>query len=277
MDTDKRPVLNLRASVSIRGEEIFSQLLTAAAQSALPSHDRQGVVAALNLCLARSRGSVRQSNLMLLRAAVILSVAIPAWAGEYAVLSSGFRMRIERHETAGENIRLHTLSGPIELPAGQVAGFEPEDYVPPATPAPAPAQANAAPAPADPKQLVREAAGRWGLPPELLHSVVKAESAYRTDAVSPKGAIGLMQLMPGTAQALNADPNDPRQNVEAGVRYLRELLIKYDGSAMKALAAYNAGPGAVDRYKAVPPYPETQRYVNKILLDYQRQTKSPAK
>ncbi len=214
---------------------------------------------------------------MLLRAAVILSVAIPAWAGEYAVLASGFRMRIERHEAAGANIRLHTLSGPIELPAAQVAGFEPEDYVPPAPPAPAPAQPEPAPAPADPKQLVREAADRWGLPAQLVHSVVKAESAYRTDAVSPKGAIGLMQLMPGTAQALNADPNDPRQNVEAGVRYLRELLIKYDGSAMRALAAYNAGPGAVDRYKDVPPYPETQRYVNKILLDYQRQTQSRGK
>jgi soluble lytic murein transglycosylase-like protein len=90
-----------------------------------------------------------------------------------------------------------------------------------------------------------------------VHSVVSAESAYKTDAVSPKGAIGLMQLMPATAQSYGANPYDPSQNVEAGAAYLRELLIKYNGDARLALAAYNAGPGAVSKYNGVPPYAET--------------------
>src|SRR6202035_663862 len=103
---------------------------------------------------------------------------------------------------------------------------------------------------------------------------VKAESGYNTAALSPKGAIGLMQLMPGTAQVFNADPHDPAQNVEAGAAYLRELLIKYDGDARRALAAYNAGPGAVDKYNGVPPYAETQTYIERVLRNYKRSSTS---
>jgi soluble lytic murein transglycosylase-like protein len=102
------------------------------------------------------------------------------------------------------------------------------------------------------------------------------ESGFQANAVSPKGAIGLMQLMPGTAQALGVDANDPLQNVEAGARYLRDLLVKYDGALWHALAAYNAGPGAVDKYKGVPPYAETVRYVNRIEQDRQKAS-APAK
>ena len=122
----------------------------------------------------------------------------------------------------------------------------------------------------DPKTLVRDAAVRSGLPPEFVESVASVESALRTDAISPKGAIGVMQLMPATARALAADPNDPQQNIDAGTRLLRELLIKYDGDVVKALAAYNAGSGAVDRYQGLPPYPETQNYVNKVIRSYQQ-------
>jgi soluble lytic murein transglycosylase-like protein len=120
---------------------------------------------------------------------------------------------------------------------------------------------------------VTRAAIHAGLPPEIVHSVAKVESGYQLNAVSPKGAIGLMQLMPGTAAALNADPNDPEQNVEAGARYLRELLIKYENDphqVTKALAAYNAGPGAVDKYNGVPPYRETIDYVNRVLKEYEK-------
>jgi soluble lytic murein transglycosylase-like protein len=95
-----------------------------------------------------------------------------------------------------------------------------------------------------------------------------AESGGRADALSPKGAIGLMQLMPGTAKELGADPFDPAQNVDAGARYLRDLLVKYDGQLWHALAAYNAGPGAVDKYNGVPPYRETVRYVDRIDKAY---------
>jgi soluble lytic murein transglycosylase-like protein len=103
-----------------------------------------------------------------------------------------------------------------------------------------------------------------------VHSVVSAESGYKPDAVSPKGAIGLMQLMPATAATYGADPRNPAQNVEAGAALLRELLIKYDGDPRRALAAYNAGPGAVSRYNGVPPYRETQTYIERVLRKYNK-------
>ena len=105
----------------------------------------------------------------------------------------------------------------------------------------------------DPKEMVRAAARRSGLPPEFVESVAQVESGFRPDAVSPKGALGVMQLMPGTARTLGADPHDIAQNIDAGTRLLRELLIKYDGDVVKALAAYNAGEGAVDQFRGCHP------------------------
>jgi soluble lytic murein transglycosylase-like protein len=106
--------------------------------------------------------------------------------------------------------------------------------------------------------------------------VVKAESAYQPNAMSPKGAIGLMQLMPTTASQYGADPTDPAQNVEAGTAYLRDLLIKYKGDVPAALAAYNAGPGAVDKYHGVPPYPETNAYIRRVITNWQNTPKPVA-
>ena len=122
----------------------------------------------------------------------------------------------------------------------------------------------AAAAPPTPLELADAAADRYGLPRELVRSVMAAESGFQPRAISPKGAIGLMQLMPGTAQALGADPHDPAQNVDAGARYLRDLLEKYNYGLRHALAAYNAGPGAVDKYNGVPPYRETINYIGRI-------------
>jgi len=203
-----------------------------------------------------------------------LVVALPLFAGENAVLSTGFRIHADRHEVIGSNTRLYTKDGTIEVPSSLITAFEPEEYIAPApAPANAPIAVPAAPKTADPKALVKEAAVRNSLPPALVASVAKTESAMKQNAVSPKGAIGVMQLMPATAKSLEADPHDPEQNIEAGTRLLRELLIKYDGDVVKALAAYSAGEGAVDKYNGVPPYRETQEYVNKVLRDYQAETK----
>jgi soluble lytic murein transglycosylase-like protein len=203
-----------------------------------------------------------------------MAASLPAFAGEYAVLSSGFRIHAERHELDGSTLRLFTKDGTIEVPAASVASFEAEEFV---EPPPAPAlEAKTTPPPlpkiTDTKTLVHDAAVRNSLPPAFVASVAKAESAMKQSAVSPKGAIGVMQLMPATAKALDADPHDTEQNIDAGTRLLRELLIKYDGDVVKALAAYNAGPGAVDRYNGLPPYRETQQYVNKVITDYQKTT-----
>jgi soluble lytic murein transglycosylase-like protein len=120
-------------------------------------------------------------------------------------------------------------------------------------------------APAELAPVIAEAAEKSGLSQALISAVISAESGFRPDAVSPAGARGLMQLMPGTARALGvADPFDPQQNVLGGARYLEQQLRQF-GSIEKALAAYNAGPGAVQRYGGIPPYPETQNYVRRVL------------
>ncbi len=112
--------------------------------------------------------------------------------------------------------------------------------------------------------MARDAAERHGVPTELFFKLIKQESNWRTNARSHKGAIGLAQLMPGTARALGVDPHDPAQNLEGGARYLSMQYRKFRSWRL-ALAAYNAGPEAVEKYNGVPPYRETQNYVRRIL------------
>jgi hypothetical protein len=115
-------------------------------------------------------------------------------------------------------------------------------------------------------QEIQEISGRYGVDPALVHAVIGAESAFNPWAISRKGAQGLMQLMPRTASALGVrDSFNPRDNIEGGVRHLGYLLDRYSGNVSLALAAYNAGAGAVDYYGGIPPFPETQQYVQKIL------------
>ncbi len=201
-------------------------------------------------------------------------------AAEEIVLHTGFRIEADRHEVVGENLRLHTSNGTVEIPRSSVAGIEvleqvqkpvaPVGVPPVATPAPAPV---APVAPKSARDHLRDAADLNGLPPEILLSIAKVESAFQTNARSPKGAIGVMQLMPETARALNVNPHDTRENIEGGARLMRDLLVKYEqypDQVYRALSAYNAGPGAVAKYNGIPPYAETRAYVEKVLNEYHR-------
>lgn len=204
-------------------------------------------------------------------ALLALWLSVAAAGAEYVLLATGAWIYAERHEIAGEVARLYRGEGFIELPRELIVGVEsaarPEQH------ASQPVRRGAVqPAP---RQLLQEAAVRYGGPDfaALLDAVAHVESNHRVDALSPKGARGLLQLMPETARRLKADPDDPAQNADAGARYLRELLLRYldhPHQLRLALAAYNAGPGAVERYGGVPPYPETMRYVERVITELRR-------
>ena len=114
--------------------------------------------------------------------------------------------------------------------------------------------------------MIEQAAARYGIDPSLLYGLIEQESGFDPSASSSAGAAGLTQLMPSTAASLGVtEPLDPAQSIEGGARYLSQLLHQFAGNTTDALAAYNAGPGAVEQYGGVPPYPETQQYVTKVL------------
>ena len=195
-----------------------------------------------------------------------------AEACQVAVLRNGFNLTVGRSEVEGLSTRLYMCSdagsGYMEIPTSQIERFERAEP----TPRPAMASAVAVAPPKDSvKNLITNAAARHQIDPDFVASVVKAESGFNPAAVSTKGASGLMQLMPQTAAQLGVgNVFDPAANVEGGTKYLRQLLDRYDGDAVKALAAYNAGPLRVDQYGGVPPYRETVDYVTKIVADYNR-------
>jgi soluble lytic murein transglycosylase-like protein len=219
--------------------------------------------------------------------ALLILISGVASAGEYALLSNGGRLRVDRHEPAGSKVRLYVAGGTIEVDLAEVLGFE-ADEADPRTGIAAPPERSGAPATAAavpqagptakasvpehvaPEQLANAAAAKYGLPPGLVRSVMKAESGFQPRSVSPKGAVGLMQLMPGTAQSLGVNPYDPAQNVDAGTRYLRALLEKYNGLLRHALAAYNAGPEAVEKHGGVPPFAETLDYIRRVEREWKR-------
>jgi soluble lytic murein transglycosylase-like protein len=222
----------------------------------------------------------------------VILVSVGAQAADLAVLRNGNSIRHEHRQVVGQVTRLYladAASGYIEIPTDQILRFEP-DTAPavvlpkPQLPAPqgAPPQLEIANSkPSMPPQILDRAgldkmisgAGeRHQLDPDFINSVIRAESGFKSRAVSKKGAQGLMQLMPKTASQLGvANPFDPNSNVEGGTKYLRELLEKYNFDVVKALAAYNAGPKRVDQYRGVPPYYETQAYVARIIKDFNRQ------
>lgn len=193
-----------------------------------------------------------------------------ASAAELAVLRNGFTIRHEHRQIMGESTRLFLDSGTasyVDVPTEEINGFEKDLTLPgtPQTQTPQPVPAS------DLTQIVNSASATYRLDPDLVNSVIRAESGFNSRAVSRKGAQGLMQLMPGTAGRLGVtNPLDPQANVGGGTRYLRELLERYNFDLVKALAAYNAGPLRVQQYRGVPPYRETRAYVTKIVKDYNR-------
>ncbi|MDE3136463.1 MAG: lytic transglycosylase domain-containing protein [Acidobacteriota bacterium] len=195
-------------------------------------------------------------------AAAILAAA-PAARADWAVLRNGQRIHVTGHERRGSEVILQLAGGEAALPAAAVLRFEPEDIFPAAQSAPASGPYGA---------IVAKAASQNGLDRNLLSSVIRAESDFHPRAVSPKGALGLMQLMPSTARSLAVrNPFDPAENVEGGARYLKGLLGKF-GDLNLALAAYNAGPGNVSLYGGIPPFTETHAYIARVRRDMKKKT-----
>jgi hypothetical protein len=194
-------------------------------------------------------------------------------AEEDVLLTNGFRLHADHHETDGETVKVYSGSGFVEMPAASIAGYETIEKTKPTTPEPIVNKSvTEQKLMAVPTDLASNAARKYQLPDAFVRSVMKAESGFHPEVVSPKGAIGLMQLMPDTARQLGVDPRDPGQNAEGGAQYLRELLAKYENDpnqVLLALAAYNAGPQAVERYHGVPPYPETRAYILRVLKNWE--------
>jgi Transglycosylase SLT domain len=196
---------------------------------------------------------------------ILLAGAVSAsgylFASDLAILQNGFSIRHERREVIGTSTRLYLDNGSssyVDVPTTEIDHFE-KDLTP------GPAQSKPLPS------VINEISGRHHLDPDLVNSVIHAESGFDPKAVSRKGAQGLMQLMPQTASKLGVDDAfDPGSNVEGGTRYLRSLLERYNFDLVKALAAYNAGPQRVEQYGGVPPYSETQAYVARIVRDFNR-------
>jgi soluble lytic murein transglycosylase-like protein len=243
---------------------------------------------------------------------LLVMAQVSAFAGQIAVLRNGFSIHFDRKEQSAKSTRLFTSTGYLDIATDQITSFEvdetPVATEPPPAAAPAAQLASAAsvsqpvvskplakpllPAPVtsdlaapsaatqafDLDQVVREASSKNRLDPDFVRSVISAESNFKIHAVSKKGALGLMQLMPSTAAQLGvADPFDPRANVEAGTAHLSALLDRYNNDPIKALAAYNAGAHRVKQYNGVPPYRETRAYISKIVRDFNAKKRAEMK
>jgi soluble lytic murein transglycosylase-like protein len=231
-------------------------------------------------------------------AAVLALAQLSAFAGQIAVLRNGFTIHFDHKEQNGSSTRLYTGTGYLDIASDQIASYDVDET--PVTPEPQPAPQPAAltgtqPSAAQPSaiasqtpakaaqnidldQVVREASSKNRLDPDFVSSVIRAESNFKTHAISKKGAQGLMQLMPSTAAQLGvADAFDPKANVEAGTAHLSSLLDLYNNDPIKALAAYNAGAHRVKQYHGVPPYRETRDYINKIVRDFNAKKRAQMK
>ena len=219
-------------------------------------------------------------------ALAVVLISHSSKAAELAILRNGFSIRHEHRLAIGTTTRLYLEaddSSFTDVPTSEITGYEKDLALP--SPGPSdlhgamagPAESaklrslKSAPAksPVPLNEVVNSASATYHLDPDLVNSVIHAESGFNSHAISPKGARGLMQLMPGTANQLGVnDAFDPEANVTGGSRYLRELLERYNFDLVKALAAYNAGPERVEQYRGVPPFRETRAYVARIVHEY---------
>jgi soluble lytic murein transglycosylase-like protein len=195
---------------------------------------------------------------------LVLTAIALVWASgaraEIVLLENGMTFKAASRRLEGDTVFLELKGGgEVGIPLATIVGAVPDEVL------------DEIAAGGDVHALAAEAARRHGLDPALVLAVVAVESSFRADAVSPKGAQGLMQLMPPTAASLGvADPFDAASNLDGGTRHLGALLARYDGDLKKALAAYNAGERAVQQYRGVPPYRETRAYVSKVLKRYRK-------
>jgi len=209
-----------------------------------------------------------------------VTLVLPAWAADppaqakpavapayLAFLRNGFSIRHQRSEVRDGGVtRLYTSAdGFVDVPTAEIASIENEELLPEPQSSPA----------LDIPQLVDLASDKHQVDADFIFSVIRAESAFNPRAQSPKGAQGLMQLMPETALQLGVrNPFEPGANIDGGTKYLRDLLLQYHGDVAKALAAYNAGPHRVAQYGGVPPYSETRAYIRRVINDYNRAKRS---
>jgi soluble lytic murein transglycosylase-like protein len=225
--------------------------------------------------LASSRRSKRLYRLarrtafaVLLIAALLLSTS-PTLRAEYFVLRSGQRLSVTGYQLLGDTYRLQIAGGFAAVPAAEVTSIEPEDVF----------TSNPVIAPASKEHfhdLILASASRYRVDPDLITSIIAAESNFDPRAISRRNARGLMQLLPQTAAQLGVkNIFDPTENIDAGTRYLSTLLNRYHYNLALTLAAYNAGPQSVERYRSVPPYRETYSYVNKVSHSYVKSKSSP--
>ena len=220
----------------------------------------------------------RSRNCFVLTVAILLGTVSPLKA-EVLVFASGRTLSVKDYLVSGETITVTFRNGgDATFLKSVVARIDPDEVIEPVSDV-----AHAVTAAAAPRaslesrpfaRLIEHVASEHGIDPALVHAVVEAESNYRSTAKSQVGARGLMQLMPSTARDLGVKSArtlfEPEVNIEAGVKYLKQLLRRFDGDLTSAIAAYNAGPAAVLKYDGVPPFRETQDYVRKVLANFQQ-------
>jgi hypothetical protein len=200
---------------------------------------------------------------------LLVLLAAPALRAEYVVLRSGQRLTVTGYQLLGDKYVLQMTGGRVEIAAADVVAIEPEDvFTPiPATPVVKPPY----------RELVEAAAKKYAVDADLITSVMAVESNFDPKAVSRKNAHGLMQLLPETAARLGVQNiDDPAENIDAGTRYLKELLQKYGNDLVLTLAAYNAGPERVQQYGRMPPFAETISYVRRVKRSYEKSKSNPS-